>query len=308
MATAMPSPPPDSQRPLPLPRLIVLTGATASGKSDMALELALRLHCEIISADARQIYRDMPIGTAAPSPRQLAAVPHHMVGILPLDHPYSAARYEADVLHLLPDVFSRGRGTAILCGGSQMYIDALTRGIDDLPTISPSTRQRVLSLLHDEGLPALLARLRSLDPEYAALVDPQNTRRVAHALEICLQAGVPYSRLRKGLQPKPRPFSVAKYALDIPRDVLFARINARVDAMMQAGLLEEARRLYPLRHLNALNTVGYKELFSYFDGSLDLPTAVARIAKNTRVYAKKQLTWLRRDPSVTWISDISQIV
>lgn len=274
------------------PTLIVITGATASGKTAVALDIAARLGCDIISADSRQIYRGIPVGTAAPTPVELARVRHHFVGILDLDAYYSAAMFERDVMELLPRLWSRN-SCAVMCGGSMMYVDAVTDGIDELPTISDSVRAHVRDIESHSGLPGLLALLEIVDPAYASQVDPANTKRVAHAVEISLQAGRPYSELRIGRR-KERPFDIIKVAIDMPRAELFDRINRRVDTMMEQGLLDEARRVYPLRHLNALNTVGYKELFAYLDGDMDLPTAVARIAKNTRVYAKKQLTWLSR--------------
>lgn len=270
----------------------MLTGATASGKSSLAIELAEHLGCEIISADSRQIYTGMPIGTAAPSAQDLARVPHHMVGILPPDAYYSAAKFEEDTLALLPRLWEKCE-YAILCGGSMMYVDAVTDGIDPLPAISTEVRERVKSLLAAHGPEGLFALLSNLDPEYAEEVDPDNIKRIAHAVEISIQAGQPYSQLLTGSKAE-RPWRIIKVALNWPREQLFSRINSRVDAMIAAGLEDEARRLLPLRHLNALNTVGYKEMFAYFDGEMDLPTAIARIAKNTRVYAKKQLTWLAR--------------
>ncbi len=274
------------------PTLIVITGATASGKSALAIDVAEQLCCDIISADSRQIYRDIPIGTAAPSADDLRRVRHHFIGTLNIGDYYSAARFESEVMELLPKLFKHN-DYAVMCGGSMMYVDAVTDGIDEIPTITPEVRQRVADLLQEQGPEGLMAYLEMLDPEYAAIVDRANTKRVAHAVEISLQAGCPYSHLRQGLR-KGRPFRILKFAIDWPREQLFDRINRRVDAMMDEGLLDEAHLLYPLRHHNALNTVGYKELFAYFDGMLDLPTAVARIAKNTRVYAKKQLTWLAR--------------
>lgn len=276
--------------------LVVVTGPTGSGKSALAVELACRLGCDVIGADSRQIYRGIPIGTAAPTPGQLARVCHHFVATLELDRYYSAAMYEADVMALLPRLWVRG-DYAVMCGGSMMYVDAVTRGIDELPTVSDETRQRVRGLYHAEGLEGVGERLRRLDPAHYGQVDRANPRRVMHALEICLQAGVPYSSLRTG-KPKERDFRIVKAAIDYGRDALFTRINRRVEAMMEQGLEAEARRVYHLRHLNSLNTVGYKEMFAYFDSLMDLPTAVARIAKNTRVYAKKQLLWLSKDPGV----------
>lgn len=278
------------------PLLIVVTGPTASGKTSLAIDLAETLGCEIVCADSRQVYRGLPIGTAAPTAAEQARVRHHLTEFLPLDAPYSAAAFEADAIALLPDLFGR-HGTAVVCGGSMMYVDALVRGIDDMPTISPEVRERVLSFYREQGLGALLAWLEIIDPAMHAIVDRRNPKRVIHAIEITLQAGVPASQLRTGAT-KERPFRTIKFCIDRPREEMFARINARTDAMMAAGLLDEARAVYHLRELNSLNTVGYKELFAHFDGLMDLPTAVARIAKNTRVYAKKQLTWLARDPNV----------
>lgn len=286
--------------PLPLFRLIVITGPTGSGKSDLAVKVAQRLGCCIISADSRQVYRDIPIGTAAPTAEQLAAVEHHMVGILGLEEYYSAARYEADVLTLIEHLKERGDNCAVLCGGSMMYVDAVTRGLDDLPTITDSVRADVLTLYEQGGLPALRAELNHTDPDYLAEADPQNHRRLIHAIEIIRQSGHRFSAQRSR-SVKNRPFTVEKYAIDMSREELFSRINRRVEAMMAAGLLDEARRVYPLRHLNSLNTVGYKELFDYFDGKCTLEQAVTDIARNTRVYAKKQLTWLKRDSSVKWL-------
>ncbi|MDE6488792.1 MAG: tRNA (adenosine(37)-N6)-dimethylallyltransferase MiaA, partial [Paramuribaculum sp.] len=277
----------------------VITGPTGSGKTDLAICLARRLGCHILSADSRQIYRGLRIGTAAPDESQLAAAPHHFIGSLDLTDYYSAANYETDALALLDRLFKNGNH-AIMCGGSMMYIDAVTRGIDDLPTISDNIRRQAMKIFTDGGIEAVRQTLRELDPAYYETVDRMNHKRMIHAIEISLQAGTPYSALRTG-QTKQRPFRILKFAIDIPREQLFDRINRRVDAMIEAGLEKEARDVFHLRHLNSLNTVGYKELFAMFDGSMDRATAIARIAKNTRVYAKKQLTWLRRDPSVIWI-------
>ena len=288
--------------------LVIVTGATASGKTALAVELAQALGTEIISADSRQLYRDLTVGTAPPSARQLAAVPHHFVGNLGLGQYYSAAQFEEDVMQTLPGIFSRCGSRAVMAGGSMMYIDAVCRGIDALPTVSEENRRAAYAILDTEGLDGVIARLQQLDPEFLRTTpDLKNHKRLVHALEVTMQAGRPYSSLITG-RTRRRPFRILKFAIDMPREELFDRINRRVDAMMEAGLLDEARRVYPLRHakaghpvLNALNTVGYKELFACFDGEMDLATAVARIQKNTRVYAKKQLTWLRRDPSVIWL-------
>lgn len=279
--------------------LIVITGPTASGKTSLALEVASRLGCHIISADSRQLYRDLPIGTAAPTPEELARVPHHFVANLGVEQYFSAAQFEEEVMALLPKLFAES-DYAVMCGGSMMYVDAVTKGIDDIPTISPEVRAEVAQLLESEGLEGVKARLAALDPEYYATVDLQNTKRVVHAVEICLQSGVTYTSLRTGRR-KPRPFRTLTFAIDHDREELFRRINLRTDLMVDSGLVEEARAMLPHRHLNALNTVGYKEMFEYLLGNWTLPFATARMAKNTRVYAKKQLTWLRRDPEVTWL-------
>lgn len=278
------------------PTLIIVTGPTGSGKTDLSIKLARHLGCEIISADSRQLFRDIPIGTAAPTPEQLNAVKHHFVGTLSLDEYYSAARYEEDVLKLLDKLWQKNN-KVIMCGGSMMYIDAVTKGIDELPTVSNQVRDHVMKLYQDEGIEGIRQILRNLDPEYLASADPSNHRRLIHAIEICLESGVPYSSLRTGTV-KERPFNIITMMIDYPREELFDRINRRVDEMIANGLEEEARKVYHLRHLNSLNTVGYKEMFAWFDGTMDRDTAIARIAKNTRVYAKKQLTWLKRNPDV----------
>lgn len=273
-------------------RLIVLTGPTGSGKTGMAIEWAQRLGCDIISADSRQIYRGIPIGTAAPTPEQLAAVKHHFVGIFDLEQNYSAAQYETDVLSLLDELWKKNP-TQILCGGSMMYIDAVCNGIDDLPTISKQVREYVLDLYNQEGLSGVRSRLLALDPVSYEKVDEKNPRRNIHAVEICLQSGKRASDLLTG-KKKNRDFVIEKYFIDLPREELFRRINNRVAQMVADGLEDEARNVFHLRNLNSLNTVGYKEMFAYFDGVMDRETAIARIAKNTRVYAKKQLTWLKK--------------
>lgn len=281
--------------------LIVVTGPTGSGKTRLSIDLARRLGCEIISADSRQLFKHIPIGTAAPTADELNRVPHHFIATLNLDDYYSAAQFETDAMALLPDIFERSGGFAIMCGGSMMYVDALINGIDEMPTITPAIREKLRRLYNEQGAEGLLALLEITDPAYFKIVDHANTKRVIHALEISMQSGVPYSSLRKGGKAQ-RPFDIVKIAIDMPRETLFDRINRRVDNMIADGFVDEARRVYPLRHLNSLNTVGYKELFAFFDGTMDFDTAVARIKKNTRVYAKKQLTWLKRDNSVIWIS------
>ena len=280
--------------------LIVITGPTGVGKTAAAIKLAQRLHCDIINADSRQIYRDIPICTAAPTAEELAIVRHHFVAIKDLEENYSAAQFETDVMQLLPSLWHQG-DYVVMCGGSMMYVDAVCHGIDQLPDISPEVRTAVKEKLHREGLESLMAELEQLDPQYAAMIDRKNTSRVCHGVEICRQAGVPYSTLRTG-RAKQRDFKIIKLALNIERSLLFDRINKRVDRMIEDGLEEEARSVYHLRHLNSLNTVGMKEMFAIFDGTMDCHTAIERMKKNTRVYAKKQLTWYRRDPSITWVT------
>lgn len=274
------------------PTLIVITGATGSGKTALAIEVAQRLGCHIISADSRQIYRGIPIATAAPTPEQLAAVHHHFVGMLDLDQYYSAAQFESDVMALLPQLWDDNE-YAVMCGGSMMYIDAVTRGIDELPTVSDEVRRHSYNIYKEHGIERLRDELRRVDPVTYDRIDRNNHKRMIHALEVTLQAGVPYSSLCTG-RVKERPFRVVKVAIDYPRDTLFDRINRRVLQMVADGLEAEARSVYHLRHLNSLNTVGIKEMFALFDGLMDRPTAISRMQKNTRVYAKKQLTWLRR--------------
>lgn len=276
--------------------LVIVTGPTGSGKTDLAIEIAESLHTEIVSADSRQIYRGIPIGTAVPSADQLARLRHHLIESLDLDQYYSAACFEEDALRILDQIWA-DNDYAVMCGGSMMYIDAVTKGIDNLPTISDEIREKALKIYTSGGIPALIDTLRGLDPEYLATCDLNNHRRLVHAIEISMQAGVPYSSLRSGAV-KQRPFRIIKFAINHPRDILFHRINTRVEAMIEAGMEDEARRVYPLRHLNSLNTVGYKELFAMMDGTMPREVAIPRIAKNTRVYAKKQLLWLSKDPSV----------
>lgn len=280
--------------------LIVITGPTGVGKTASAIGLAQSLHCDIINADSRQIYRGIPICTAAPTPDQLAAVKHHFVAFKDLEESFSAAQFESDVMALLPSLWQQG-DYVVMCGGSMLYVDAVCRGIDRLPDISPEVRAAVKEKLRREGLESLVRELEGLDPQYTATVDRRNTSRVCHAVEICRQAGVPYSSLRTGTA-KQRDFRIIKFVLNIERERLFDRINRRVDQMIADGLEEEARSVYHLRHLNSLNTVGMKEMFAMFDGTMDRHTAIERMKKNTRLYAKKQLTWYKRDQAVTWVS------
>lgn len=275
-------------------KLIVITGPTGSGKSALAMRMAGEIGCDIISADSRQMFREIPIGTAAPTASDRARVTHHFVGNLSLGDYYSAAQYEEEVMRLLPSLW-RKSPVQIMCGGSMMYIDAVTRGIDELPTISDDIRREAWELYERGGLQQLRLTLLELDPVYYREVDLNNHKRLVHAIEICRQAGVPYSSLRTGCA-KQRDFDIEMLAIDMPRDILFDRINRRVVTMIEQGLVEEARAVSHLRHLNSLNTVGYKELWPYIDGHITLDEAITKIARNTRVYAKKQLTWLKSRP------------
>lgn len=280
------------------PTLIVLIGPTGIGKTDLSLTLAEFYHTEIISADSRQLYADLKIGTAAPTQEQLSRVRHHFVGTLQLTDYYSAACYEIEVMKRLEGLFKSNR-VVILTGGSMMYIDAVCNGIDDIPTVDEETRKIMMERYEENGLDNLCAELKLLDPEYYHIVDLKNPKRVIHALEICYMTGKTYSSFRTN-KKKNRPFNIIKIGLRREREELYERINLRVDQMMQAGLLEEAKSVYPYRHLNALNTVGYKELFKYLDGTWDLSFAIEKIKQNSRIYSRKQMTWFKRDKEVTW--------
>ena len=288
--------------------LIVITGPTAVGKTALCLQLAKHYGIPIVNADSRQIYRDLKIGTAAPTEAELRQVRHYFVGTLGLDDYYSASLYEEQAIRLLDELFQTSE-LALLTGGSMMYIDAVCNGIDDIPTVDDVTRETLKRRLADEGLESLCEELRRLDPEHYETVDKKNPRRVVHALEICLMTGQTYTSFRKN-ERKERPFRIVKIGLTRPREELYERINRRVDQMMADGLLDEARRLFPLRHLNALNTVGYKEMFAYLDGTWPLEEAVERLKGNTRRYARKQLTWFKKDAEVTWFApdEIEKII
>ena len=277
--------------------LIVITGPTAVGKTALTLQLARHYGTPVINADSRQIYRELKIGTAAPTDEQLQQARHYFVGTKSIDDYYNASMYEQDVMevisHLTPTL------PYLLSGGSMMYIDAVCNGIDDIPTIRDDIRQEMKRRYQEEGLEALCEDLKRLDPEHYDVVDRQNHRRVIHALEICYQTGQTYTSFRTR-QKKQRPFRIVKIGLNRDREELYDRINRRVDEMMDAGLLDEVRSLTDKRHLNALNTVGYKELFDHLDGRWTLDEAVERIKGNTRRYARKQLTWYKRDPQVRW--------
>jgi tRNA dimethylallyltransferase len=276
--------------------LIVITGPTAVGKTALTIQLAQHYGVPIINADSRQIYRELPIGTAAPSEEQLRQVRHYFVASKSIDDYYNASMYEQEVLECLK---VQPSNINILSGGSMMYIDAVCNGIDDIPTIREDIREEMKRRYQEEGLEALCEDLKRLDPEHYEVVDKQNYRRVIHALEICYQTGRTYTSFRTQ-KKKERPFNIVKIGLNRDREELYQRINQRVDEMMENGLLDEVRGLYDKRSVNALNTVGYKELFDYLDGRWPLEEAVERIKGNTRRYARKQLTWFKRDENVKW--------
>lgn len=280
-----------------MPTLIVLIGPTGVGKTELSLRLAEFFHTHIVSADSRQLYAELKIGTAAPTPAQLQRVPHHLVGTLHLTDYYSAAQYEQDAMNILTDLFTKNQ-VVILTGGSMMYVDAICKGIDDIPTVDIETRQLMLRK-YEEGLEQLCSELRLLDPEYYRIVDLKNPKRVIHALEICYMTGKTYTSFRTQ-QKKQRPFRILKIGLTREREELYERINHRVDEMMEEGLLDEVRSVLPYRHLNSLNTVGYKELFKFLDGEWELPFAIEKIKQNSRIYSRKQMTWFKRDNEIRW--------
>lgn len=277
------------------PTLIMITGPTASGKSALAVDIAECLGTEIISADSRQIYKGIPIATAVPTDEERRRVRHHLVETLPLDAYYSASEFETDALGIIRRLLA-DRGVAVACGGSMMYVDALCHGIDELPTVPEEIRQGLMQEHSERGDDWLLSELSRLDPEYYKQVDRKNIKRVFHAVEIIRTSGVTYTSLRTGTR-RERDFRIVKVLLEAERPVLFDRINRRVDSMVEAGLEEEAQRVRPLRHLNSLNTVGLKEMFAWFEGKMTRTEAIERIKKNTRVYAKKQMTWRKGDRS-----------
>ena len=278
--------------------LVVLLGPTGVGKTDLSVEIASRLGCEIISCDSRQFYREMSIGTCVPSPGQTEAVKHHFVGFKSINDYYSASLFERDVLQLLPALFRPG-GIVIMTGGSGMYIDAVCKGFDDIPDTDPEVRERISKRYREEGIESLRVSLKLLDPDHYRVVDLRNAKRIIRALEICETTGKPYSSFIKNRRTV-RDFRTIKIGLNRPREELFGMINHRVDGMIINGLEEEARSLYDMRHLNALNTVGYREFFDYFDGRLSREKAIELIKRNTRRYAKRQMTWWARDKEITW--------
>ena len=280
------------------PRIVVVAGPTGSGKTDLGIRLAQHYGAPVVSADSRQIYRGLAIGTAQPSAEQLAAVKHYFIATHDITEDFNCGEYEVRALELLERLF-RDHDTVIVVGGSGLYIQALCDGMDDLPTADAALRAGLARRLETEGIEALAEELRRLDPDYWEVVDRSNPARVQRALEVCLQTGRPYSQQRSGVK-RQRPFDIVKIGIDLPREVLYERINRRVDEMMAEGLEAEARSVYAYRRLNALQTVGYKELFDCFDGRVTLDEAVELIKRNTRRYAKRQLTWFRRDSRIRW--------
>lgn len=283
-----------------MPTLIVIVGPTGVGKTELSLRIAEKYSAEIVSADSRQIYKDIKIGTAAPTTDQLLRVRHHLVGQLSLSDYYSAAKYEEEAIACLNEVFSR-KDVAVLTGGSMMYIDAVCKGIDDIPTVDEITRTTLLKRYEEEGLERLCAELRILDPEYYKIVDQKNPKRVIHALEICYMTGKTYTSFRTNIK-KERPFKIVKIGLNRDRAELYERINLRVDEMMKQGLIEEVKSVVQYRQYNSLNTVGYKEIFKYLDGEWTLDFAVEKIKQNSRIYSKKQITWFKRDEDIKWFN------
>lgn len=288
--------------------LVVLIGPTAVGKTDTSLAIAEHFSCPIISSDSRQMYQGMEIGTAMPGKDELARCKHYFVGQLQPGDYYSAAKYEEDVMQLLEKEFAENK-VMLMSGGSMMYIDAVCKGIDDIPTVDNETRAMVLEKYEKEGLEQLASELRILDPEYYNEADIKNPKRVMHALEICYMTGKTYSSFRKR-SVKERPFKIIKIGLQRDREELYERINRRVDMMIEQGLIEEVKRFAHLKHHNSLNTVGYKEIFKYLDGEWTLPFAIEKIKQNTRIYSRKQVTWYRKDEEIAWFhpDDIQEII
>lgn len=278
--------------------LIIILGPTGVGKTELSLKVAEYFGCPILSADSRQIYRDIPICTAAATAEQQARVKHYFVGTHSLEESFSAAQFETDALALMQELFE-SHETLVMTGGSMMYIDAVVKGIDEMPNVDPDIRASVREQYINEGLDPILAQLRILDPEYYAKVDHKNPKRVIHGVEMSLTTGKPFSSFHTGVR-KERPFRIVQIGLQRDRQELYARIDLRVKEMLKEGLEEEARRVYPLRHLNSLNTVGLKEMFLYFDGTYTLEQAEERICHNTHIYSKKQMTWFKRDTDIKW--------
>ncbi len=279
-------------------KLIVLIGPTGVGKTELSLSLAEFLHTPVINADSRQLYKDLTIGTAAPTADQLKRVKHYFVGTLSLTDYYSAAQFELDVISLLDQLYQT-HPFALMSGGSMMYIDAVCNGIDDIPTVDQETREMIMERYQQEGLTPLSNELRLLDPDYYAIVDQKNPKRILHALEICYMTGKPYSSFRTN-KKKERSFDIIKIGLRRDREELYERINKRVDEMIQNGLIDEVKNVMSYRYTNALNTVGYKEIFQYLDGNWSLEQAIEKIKQNTRIYSRKQMTWYKKDTEIHW--------
>lgn len=279
--------------------LVCVIGPTGIGKTRLAIALAQHYNTEIISADSRQFYKEMRIGTAVPSVNELSTVPHHFVQHKSIFESYSVGDFERDVLALLANLFQK-KDLVIMAGGSALYVDAVVKGLDDFPEVDPKIRESLVAMLQEKGLAHLQEELKMRDPEYYKSVDLQNPHRLIRALEVCIAAKKPYSSFQ-GKKKITRPFKSIYLGITTDREIIYERINRRVDQMVEEGLLDEAKKLYPHRRLNALQTVGYKELFDYFDGTTTLSEAVAEIKKNTRRFAKRQLTWYRKNPSVLWV-------
>ena len=280
--------------------LIVLIGPTGVGKTDLSIRIAEKYNSPIISADSRQLYSELKIGTAAPSEEYLKKIKHYFVGTLKLTDYYSAAQYESDVMELLDALF-KNHDTILLTGGSMMYIDAICKGIDDIPTVDSETRRMMMEKYENEGLERLCSELKLLDPEYYSIVDLKNPKRVIHALEICYMTGKTYTSFRTG-NKKQRPFNILKIGLSRDRDELYERINRRVDIMISEGLIDEVKSVYKYKELNSLNTVGYKEIIQYLDGNWTLDYAIDKIKQNSRIYSRKQITWFKRDNEINWFN------
>ncbi len=288
--------------------LIVIVGATGIGKTAVSIQVAKHFKTDIISADSRQIFKEMKIGTASPTAKELSLAKHFNIATKSIHDYYSAWEFEQDALPLITDVITK-KNTVILTGGSMMYIDAVCRGIDDIPTIPDYIRKELLDEYNSSGFETIKRKLKLLDPDYYNQVDLKNHKRVIHAVEVCIVAGKPYSKLRTGNVRK-RPFNIVKIGIEASREVMFERINRRVDLMMETGLLKEAKELYKFKYLNSLNTVGYKELFGYFDGEYSLERAIELIKRNTRRYAKKQVLWFKKDENTKWfdIDNTNEII
>lgn len=283
---------------MPTKSLIVLVGPTAIGKTAASIHIAEAFNCPIVSADSRQFFKEMSIGTAKPSAEEMQGIPHYFIDSHSITDEFNVGKYEVEAIALLDTLF-KTNDTVILVGGSGLYIDAICKGFDELPEADAEVRTKINSLLEEKGIEALQELLKELDPEYYAKVDLQNPQRMSRALEVCLTTGEPYSALRKG-KIKKRDFNIIKIGLNTEREILYERINKRVDIMMHQGLLEEVKKLLPQKHLNALQTVGYSELFDFIENKTDLNTAVDSIKQNTRKFAKRQLTWFRRDEEIKW--------